>query len=529
MGHFNALARLTEHYGAFDGLAGGSSSTITMFLYESMLQSPGLHDCGGQACTPEQVGVRLSFLLKSMWGYIHALSGTPEARTLFDLIGTVQKHQAKLKAGGLKALAADASPAEALAMREKLKAVLHSPELHDLANPEYLLLLEPESPELRAQVEPEFLAALGELTPARKIFLLNEAYVGLKSFGTFKATDRKILFRPGLISFAALARKIGRIANFYAGRGFTEAEAAELKASLDACAEPSRDQAWSEIQAGNSACAARVETLMASYRGRILALEHAGQAPSFRSRELDRVGDQAHVLVSAAILEKPATAKFKAGLARYLRGEDPAKFDLNIFGDLKFGYWGHESDIARVSKLGDLYPDYRSRHALGLGPLTWLEAIRYSPAEPGLSRFNFVAGSDGLMSGAGWSDLSPVQALRSLGCENVTYVTRIGVDAQFAQDVATSLGMKAAERKAIYDIANPASSYAVAVREANAVWCTNWDIYTPQTLGGLNMDSYNARLELVKPPAPAPFRPYARTLPATHLGCGGRVATFDEP
>jgi hypothetical protein len=40
--HFGALARFTEEFGAFQATVGGSSTSITSFIYESLLMNPGL-------------------------------------------------------------------------------------------------------------------------------------------------------------------------------------------------------------------------------------------------------------------------------------------------------------------------------------------------------------------------------------------------------------------------------------------------------------------------------------------------------
>ena len=40
--HATGLARLTSQWGVIDAIAGGSSATISTFIYESMLMNPGV-------------------------------------------------------------------------------------------------------------------------------------------------------------------------------------------------------------------------------------------------------------------------------------------------------------------------------------------------------------------------------------------------------------------------------------------------------------------------------------------------------
>src|SRR5690349_6860427 len=74
--HFASLARLIENYGIIDGMAGGSSSTITMFTYESILKNPTLRTCGDQACSAEETAARAALLLKSLREYGQTVGST---------------------------------------------------------------------------------------------------------------------------------------------------------------------------------------------------------------------------------------------------------------------------------------------------------------------------------------------------------------------------------------------------------------------------------------------------------------------
>lgn len=59
------MAGIVERYGVIDGVAGSSSSAISLFLYESALMNPSIWNCGGAPCDEQTVRARLSFQLKA--------------------------------------------------------------------------------------------------------------------------------------------------------------------------------------------------------------------------------------------------------------------------------------------------------------------------------------------------------------------------------------------------------------------------------------------------------------------------------
>src|SRR4051812_44904114 len=66
--HFASLARIVEHYGVVDGLAGSSSTSITMFLYTNMHRNSEVWSCGERPCSYRESTARLALLLKSLQG-----------------------------------------------------------------------------------------------------------------------------------------------------------------------------------------------------------------------------------------------------------------------------------------------------------------------------------------------------------------------------------------------------------------------------------------------------------------------------
>ncbi len=59
--HFASLSQIVGHYGVVDGMAGGSSGSITTFVYESMLKNPVM----------KRDPARLALALKSTEGAVN--------------------------------------------------------------------------------------------------------------------------------------------------------------------------------------------------------------------------------------------------------------------------------------------------------------------------------------------------------------------------------------------------------------------------------------------------------------------------
>ncbi len=452
--HFASLARIVEHYGLVAGYSGGSSASITGFILESTQLNPAIESCAEAPCTPAEQAARVAFLLKSMQGYVQVLAGTDEAMAVQQLIPLAQRVQEQ----GLATLAVD----DVEAARVALLDILTSDELGDLINPEVLALLtDSEAP----------------------TYHVRDIIDALSGFGSFSADDPKILVRPGFIDFQAFARKIGRIANFYAGYG--PWDEAAVTALLDACAVPSRGLSWAEaaaLPAGETTCGQMYGDIVTAYRDALVADE-----ADFPSRTDDEVGAWIPSLISTSVLTGESVAAWEAARAQYLSGTDP---QLAVaFDDVRFGYWGLDIDLDAVARNERGYDDLKTAKFLALGEATWGHALSYSPAEPGLTRALELP--DGNVSAGGWSDLHPTLALHNLGCEKVVYVSRRGEDSSFSQGVATMLGMSADERTALYDHTTD-SAYDRSIREADAVWCTDWNNQKATDLAGVFADAYGA-------------------------------------
>jgi len=454
--HFGSLARIVEHYGPLHAVSGGSSASITSFVVSSIQANPNLGDCAEKSCTFEERSNRQALLLKSFQGYLEFLANTEEALAVRALVPVAQAIQAE----GIEATLENDPEAAA----EALTTILESDEFITLINPELIQLLQ-ESP------DPEY--------------HVRDIIAAVQGFGQFDATDPMILVRPGVVSFVELADRISLAASFYAGYGPYDAQAAG--AFLDACADASRGLHWSEIReldAGGVSCGDQFYGLLGAYRS-------AFEEGDFMSRGDDPVGTYMPALISTSVLTGDAVTAWEEARDQYTSAQD-VEFSTH-FDDVRFGYFGDSETTARIDEVTRQRDDLKSQKALSLGAATWREALSYSPAEPGLARALELPSGD--VSAGGWSDLAPVLVLKDIGCDKVVYVTRTGERSNFAQGVASLLGMTAGDEDALYSLENTESSFAQSLREADAVWCTDWDRQDALDIEAVITDSYNAPMQ----------------------------------
>lgn len=493
--HFAALSRIAELFGPFDGVAGGSSGSISAFLTESMHMHPGLATCGETACSRAEAGARLGLLYKSLFGYIEAMGDTDEAVAVAQILGVIELAKSK----GIGELVSAERLSEAWSA---LTSLLTSDEVADLVNPEVLTFLQ---------------------APVSLTAHVKDVWEAFTTFGNFKADSAKIFLRPGLVNFAGLAQKIGRIGSFYAGYGAFDATAWE--AFFTACATPGVGKPWPEVAALSSdgkTCRERFRAILDPWRTAFIPTETDTNVPN---RVSDRVGAHLRTLVVTSVLTNQAAADFTTAREAYF-GDESWTFAPS-FGDVRVGYWGAAVDTSGAVGNPRGYPDLKTSKAMTLGQTTWLEALSLSPAEPGLSRAQERSG--GQVSAGGWPDLAPVLALKNAGCERVIYLTRRGGDSVFGQQIAGLLGMTTEQQHALYDLANPDSSLNLSLSEAAGVWCTDWNAFGATDLAGIIADATTAPLE-VHDPTLTSLAPYGgRTTRANLPGCTPGVVPPPTP
>lgn len=452
--HFGSLARIVEHYGPIHAMSGGSSASITTFLTSSIHANPLTTDCSGERCADAERNQRIALLLKSFDGYIEYLATTDEAAAISAAIPIVKRVQE----AGLESLLAEDPEAASAA----LQGILNSEDLVALVNPEMIALLQ-NSP------NPQYHAT--------------DILGAIKGFGAFSADDPKIVVRPGVLNFEAVADQLDVLASFYAGYGPFDTEG--MTAWFADCATAGQGKTWAQVRglpAGESSCGAEFHRMFGEYRA---TMRTDG---ALRTRGEDMVGTFMPSLISTSVLTGGAITAWQSAKAQYDSGQDPT-LDIN-FDDVRFGYFGDQDSLDAFKEATSQRADLKSKKGLDLGTVTWRTALSLSPAEPGLARALPI--DDAAMSSGGWSDLHPVLVLKDLGCDKVIYVTRSDAESPFARGVAGLLGMTAEQDGQLYDLDNPDSSFSRSLAEADAVWCTNWNNVESSEL---TTDGYNAPLQ----------------------------------
>lgn len=483
--HFAALARIAETFGPFEGVAGGSSASITSFLTESMHMHPLLWRCGEATCSRAAAGARLGLMFKSLYGYLAAMGERDEAVAVGRILGVI-----------------------ALAQEEGIGELIAQDKLSEAWSALVTLF---ESPDVRALINPELISLLADSPDIG--FHVREVWDMLSGFGSFTAGDPTIFVRPGIVNFAGLASEVGRIGSFYAGYG--EVDEAGWAAFFDACAEAGVGLLWPEVAAlevGGETCGARFSALLGPWRDAFIPVEATAD-----NRIDDRVGaGELRTLAITSVLTGPAATAFAEAWANY---QEARPWSLEVaFVHVMTGYWGKASDVAGVVGNGHGYADLKTSKAMSLGQATWREALSLSPAEPGLARAQAL--DAGRVSAGGWPDLEPVLALKNAGCERVLYLTRQSAASGFGRGVAQLLGASAADDAALYDLGSPTSSFSLSLTEADGVWCTDWNAFGATDLAGLMADAHEAPFEVRGDALVPAGPPYPHTTASAGLvGC----------
>jgi len=477
--HFGSLARIVEEYGILDGVAGGSSASLTAFIYESMRMNPLLvkySEDGRQ--------LKMSLMLKSLLGYLESLNGTDE---YLALSGTQVLGQI-LADKGIVTLESDNSDRA----RSTFNIILTDPNVRRMINPEVFTIL-----------------AGRDSPPYKSVkFKIEEIQLSASTLVAFTANDQKILFREGLVNMKTVTDFIGRIADFYAGSKHVDLLAMET--FFNECGDAgSRGLDWTQIvdlDRGTRTCGRMFTELVVNYRAEL-------QKHNFvtaKSRLDDPMGIATDSIIFSAYVENVSSSvtsapqDYKAALARYRSGREPA---YNVdFNDVHFGYWTTEkwkSTLAAGIAQSSDAKTKKYRQIAANNP-TWRDILPLSIMEPGLSRMVVVEPSRVFIGG--WADLHPVQPLKAAGCDEVIYVTREGPESSFVSEarpltpsslkngVAELLNLTPDQQHELYAADNSESSYRKAVSSADAVWCTNWDSVSSFDFTQMFNHSYNSRI-----------------------------------
>jgi hypothetical protein len=475
--HWGAMSSLVEEQGLPSAMAGGSSASITMFLLESLSQNPVAKTNGERA-----------LLIKSFQGYLEALSQTPEGKAIQSILADKRAFQSIIATAPEldEALANPENKALLKKHMEDLQTLVNSKDFQDILNPDFkryvqrtLVLAELKN----ESIQPVLKYRVGQISSA------------LKNFGKFDARNDKTLFvRPGLINFAALARIIGSMGNFYADYNNESIAGKQIRQRvrdfLDLCTPGSKNMSWRELNQERPNCRDLLGSAVLMYR-------EANASGKDRVSEL--VGSYIPSFATTSVLTGKSVAQFTQLYIDYQTNSDPNFGDLSMNPqELRFGYWGLPSDLDKIEKIfrseAEYEKDPKSQKFLSLGQAPWSHILSTSPAEPGLSRI--VALSRTQLSAGGWSDLHPVMVLKAYGCKEIIYVTRKGGESEFAQGVFQRLaGADANTLNKFYGPENPDSSMMRSQANATKIKCTDWNHFNVKTdMNGLIEDAMRAPL-----------------------------------
>ncbi len=474
--HLSALAKITTRWGEVQAISGGSSSTISTFLYESILLNPAL-----KSLPSTEKSKAISLLLKSVFGYAVEAGASPE----WNAVKAINEISGKISASGVMALpASDYSK-----VASSLVTIFKNDDVRNLVNPEIIGMLDnapvPEYKDFQTRVD--------------------EVKKSAASLTNLDASDPDVFVRPGIIDFPEFVKLIGYVGDFYSSYGNLQPEMPEF---LKICAADSDNLEWAEIAqkplAGGT-CGTQFAGMVRNWS--------AGRKTGDHSRLMDPPGLGLRSIMITSELDNPsAIQKLHAFEAAYHKGQ-VRSLGLEL-DDIHFGYWLSPSlDQGTLARWAAENPDGKSKKAIHLGPAkTWREILEKSPREPSLGKYTEFSSDEprsstnpGAVSFGGWADLHPVQVLKAAGCSKVIYVTRRTKETTFItvgppfQDrkpsgLAELLGMKPSHYDELYSLASPTSAFSKALAQADGVWCTHWNDFPMSEQTKIANDSFSGPL-----------------------------------
>ena len=500
--HWGALAETMETYGDPQGLAGGSSGSITTFLWESSELNPAL----GQSRGFER-GDQLALMFKSLEGVTYHIYEKPEWKTfalwLSNAHMTPKALQALLAPQNLEQVRAQLPLIKSALVELKRTGLFFGPAVQTIVpRPSSATLL------------------------WNKIQALQKT---LAVFGKFDAkSDAQIFLRPGVVNFGQLALKLGALGDYLSLHNASDETKSIYSQFIATCTPGSKGLSWQQLVQARPDCADLLNRSVDSY--------FAMYATDPSSRIYEKIGAHSRAIVSTSVVDGASAEKYRAIAKTY-----QSSFDSTLGGeftlqeqDLHFGYWGRASDLNRIrSVYGDGTKAFggidKVKRFMPLGEATWLQILSLSPAEPGLSsalEFSSVGLRQNLISFGGWSDLHPIQVLKAAGCEHVVYLQRRGGDALFSEGVvkrllnypspdwsqlndqlnnAGSATDLTSTWSKLFNVRNPKSNYAASIQEADAVLCSDWNAFdSKKQFTALIEDSFQAPFFEKVPLAHAP-------------------------
>eukprot|EP00549_Striatella_unipunctata_P022598 CAMPEP_0118688468 /NCGR_PEP_ID=MMETSP0800-20121206/8940_1 /TAXON_ID=210618 ORGANISM="Striatella unipunctata, Strain CCMP2910" /NCGR_SAMPLE_ID=MMETSP0800 /ASSEMBLY_ACC=CAM_ASM_000638 /LENGTH=569 /DNA_ID=CAMNT_0006585737 /DNA_START=167 /DNA_END=1876 /DNA_ORIENTATION=- len=443
--YIGAFARISEELGSIHCATGGSSSSIMVFLMESVAINPSTRRCNGgrRPCTDLEKRRREALLFKS-FTQVPLFDGLYSAfLELTDTGGGLGETGPDFVLGILRALANRG-------FGDLVNFV-------DLAALFHLLL---QSPRPRLHLED----LIDEFIPGLFAALPNDAFV-----------------RTGIVNFNHIAELFGRIGDFYSGYGPYNNRGMEQW--LDRCNELFVGLSWDEAIEldGGNLCEADFLRIYNQF------LRQRGNLRFVRSRLDEPVGTHRYALVVTSLIVGDAAAQWRAASEQYRQWQD-VTFSPS-FDDFRYGYFGDETQLDRV--VANLRADYSDRiRAQRFEPLvgyTWKETLSISPAEPGLSPG--IPLNDDMIAVGGWSDPLRVNVAYGLGPKRVIAVVVRNDTYSFERRAIGLLGASEEQQEELYS--NEVESEVLKeLSNATGVWCMDWGFISDFNVGGLFIDGY---------------------------------------
>jgi hypothetical protein len=455
--HFTALAHLVETFGLMDGVSGGSSASITSFLYESMATNPLVWSCGGATCSQKDAAERVALLLKSLHGFTLEAGDRSLPLALAKLGDTVKQLHLDDPKMSLRALAGALKT-----VRSGLKDLA----LVDLFNPKVFLRL-------------ETAIANRDLGGARKA--AHDIGSAVTKFGRFNVSEPGALLRDGLVNFDSVAAHLGPIADFYAGRFSAPAYGEAFSNFLTSCAPLQHGKYCNEIAAaaaGGATCKdlfARVLDAAADQTAARPRIDDDTKPMAAKGVDGEDVFSVTPLLVTSLLHGNDVVGSVDAARQTYLQ-TGVEKLDVP-FSAVGFGFWGDEAFFRRA--VANKQPqDTRLQRARWLGDGPWRNVLSTSPAEPGMSTGRPLPPDretgEALLSVGGWADMYPSVPLRRGGCDRVFLITRPGKPT-FPVQVVKLLGASESQAAQLFDPTAAGGTAHDAILETDAAVCFEFD------------------------------------------------------
>ena len=462
------LAKILPKWGEIHVFAGGSSSTITTFIYESISLNKAV-----RTLDEKSKASALALLLKSTIGYASQVTAEPEWQALLSF----KTLAAQLQEKG----AFDLSRTDYSKLAADISTIFGSDEFRDLINPEIFLKLRP----------------LNDIVQFR--LNVREVQKAALSLVNLDAEDSDVFFRPGVVNFSKFVSLIGRVADFYAGYGHNPPD---MSAFINECSAGTDNMLWSEISAKQTrggTCGERFTAMIRNWR------THANEVSKHRIDDIPGLATKS-IMITSVVKDQEAINKLRDYDHLY-GASQPRRLQIN-FDHIRFGYWVSPGlPPGLIDAWAESSNDWKAKKAIDLGSKsTWRQILEKSPQEPSLGKYVTFESNEhlaGAVSLGGWADLHPVQVLKAAGCQEVIYLTRrtdetvfiskgLPFEGRKPSGLAELLGMNKTGFENIYSLDNHESSFSSALKAADGVWCTDWNKFSAYEQVGIALDAWNS-------------------------------------